>query len=94
MISESPHHIKLYVSCLPLKVFSCLKSFYNFSLLIETNFHHLFILDEGLRFGTFHEENILMFCREGEDPMVPKLPSMFVFKIHIGVTVYLINSLL
>ena len=44
-----------------------------------------------LRFGNFHDVVVL---QEGEIQSVPQLSDTFIFKIHMGVTVYLLNSLL
>ena len=47
-----------------------------------------------LRFGTFDDAKMLLFCRRGEIQLVPACPTRLFSKNHIGVTVYLLNSLI
>ena len=47
-----------------------------------------------LRFGTFDDAKMLLFCRRGEIQLVPDCPTRLFSKNHIGVTVYLLNSLI
>ena len=47
-----------------------------------------------LRFGTFDDVNMLLFCKRGEIHLVPNCPTRLFSKNHIGVTVYLLNGLL
>ena len=84
-----------------------LKFSHVYKLLLYTNLHvHTVIacslksisilyssLIKVLRSGTF-EVNKLLFCKRGEIQSVPDCTTHLFLKIHIDVTVYLLNSLI
>ena len=79
-ILPSHHYIMLCLSFLPIIVSSPLTAFiirlfactYCFCLLFAISFNCLFILKKVLRFGKFHDVNMLLFCKRGPDMFVLK----------------------